>query len=106
MRTRASPWPGSRRGPSSNWRWSIPKPPESAQARFSMAFPSSGGPLYRDGGGLAAADADRGYAAPEAARFERRQQRDEDACAGRSDGMPERAGAAVHVDLLVREAEF
>ena len=34
-----------------------------------------------------------------------REQRDEDARAGGADRVAERAGAAVHVDLVVRQAE-
>ena len=37
--------------------------------------------------------------------LQRVQQRDDDARAGGADRMAERAGAAVHVDLLVRQAE-
>jgi hypothetical protein len=59
-----------------------------------------------DGGGFAAADAERGDAAAEIALLERREQRDENARAGCADGMAERAGAAVDVDFVVGQAEI
>src|SRR6056297_614720 len=60
--------------------------------------------LDTDGHCLAAADAQRGDAAPAAAFAERVQQRDEDARARGADGMAQGAGAAVDVDLLVGDA--
>jgi hypothetical protein len=58
-----------------------------------------------DGGGFPTADAERSDAAAELALLEGREQRDDDARAGCADGMAERAGAAVDVDLVVGQAE-
>src|SRR3990172_2945842 len=55
--------------------------------------------------GLAAADAERGNAAALVVRLERGQERHHDARAGRADRVPERGGAAVDVDLVVRNLE-
>ncbi|KGC57475.1 acetyl-CoA acetyltransferase domain protein [Burkholderia mallei] len=55
-------------------------------------------------GRFAAADAQARHAALGPARAQRADQRDEDAGARRADRMAERARAAVHVDLLVRQA--
>ena len=63
-------------------------------------------PLHGDGGGFAAADAEGGDAASQILRFERMQQRDDQAGAGGADGMAERAGAAIDVELLARDAEI
>src|ERR1039458_9718002 len=66
----------------------------------------SGETFDGDGCGFSAADAERGDAAAEVAFGEGRKQRDEDARAGCANGMAERAGAAVDVDLLVGKAEI
>ena len=62
--------------------------------------------LHRKRRRLAAADAQRRDAAPRAARLHRRQQRDENPRPRGADGVAERAGAAVHVDLVVRQVEI
>ena len=55
--------------------------------------------FYGDGGGFAAADAQAGDAALFAARFQRMQQRGEDAGAGCADRVTQRARAAIDVDF-------
>src|SRR5258705_12417006 len=62
--------------------------------------------LHRERDRLAAAETERHDPAPLATRAKRVQQRDEKARARRSDGMPERDSAAVHVELLVGDAEL
>jgi hypothetical protein len=62
--------------------------------------------IHRQRGGLAAADAQRRHAALEAALLQRAQQRDDDARAAGADRVAQRAGAAVHVDDLVRQLEL
>src|SRR3954454_9886103 len=54
---------------------------------------------------LAAARADRGAAEPAAAALELERERPEDPGAGGADRMAERDGAAVHVDLVLVDAE-
>src|SRR6187402_522267 len=61
--------------------------------------------LHGDRGGLAAADAECRDAALEVLRFKRMQQRHDQPRAGGADGMAERAGAAVDVELLSDDAE-
>src|ERR1700732_2821198 len=62
--------------------------------------------LHRDRGRFAAADAQRSDAALQILRFERMQQRDDQARAGGPNGMAERAGAAVDVQLLAGDSEI
>ena len=63
-------------------------------------------PLDRDRGSLTAADAERGDAAFQVVRLQRMQQRHDKPCAGGADGVAERAGAAVDIQLLTRDAEI
>jgi hypothetical protein len=62
--------------------------------------------FHRDRGRFAAADAERGDAAFQIMRFERVQQRDDQAGAGGADGMAERAGAAIDVEFLAGNSEI
>src|SRR5258708_3506363 len=62
-------------------------------------------PFYRDGGSLAAADAERRDATLQVMRFERMQQRHDQACSRRADGMSERAGAAIDVQSVAGDPE-
>src|SRR5882672_4140823 len=62
--------------------------------------------LHGDRGGFAAADAERCDPAFQIVRFERMQQRHDQARAGGADGMPERAGAAIDVQLLSGNPEI
>ena len=63
-------------------------------------------PLDRHRCALAAADADRRDAALEAVRFQRIEQGYHDARAGSADRVAERAGAAMDVELLARNAQI
>ena len=56
--------------------------------------------LDGDGGGFTAADAQRGDAAFQVARFQRMQQRHDQSRAGGADRMAERAGAAIDVEFF------
>src|SRR5258708_13094127 len=60
----------------------------------------------RDGGGFAAADAERGDATLQIVRLERAEQRHDQPRAGGADRMTERTGAAVDVQLLPGNAEI
>src|SRR5438034_8662877 len=62
--------------------------------------------LHRDRGGFAAADAERGDTAFEILRFQRVQQRHDQPRAGGADGMAQRAGAAIDVELFTRNTEI
>src|SRR5262245_40970093 len=59
--------------------------------------------FHRHRRGFAAADAQRGHALLPAVFLQRPQQRDHHACAAGADRVTQRTGAAVHVDLLVRQ---
>src|ERR1700732_448020 len=60
----------------------------------------------RDGGGLAAANAKRRRAAFQPIFLQGRKQRHDDSGPRRADRMAERAGAAMHIDLFMRDTEF
>src|SRR5712664_2011971 len=62
--------------------------------------------LHRERDGLAAAEAQRDDAASLAPRAQRVQQRHQEARARCADRMPERDGAAVHVELLLGDPEL
>src|SRR5580698_964240 len=62
--------------------------------------------LYRNRGGFAAADAQRRDAAFQVLRFQRMQQRHDQARAGGPNGMAERAGAAVDVEFFSGNSEI
>ena len=62
--------------------------------------------LDGDGGGFTAADAEGGDAAFQVLRFQRMQQRHDQAGSGRADGVSKRAGAAVDVELVAGNAEI
>src|SRR5665213_784378 len=62
--------------------------------------------LHRDRRSFAAADAECGDAAFQVMRLQRMQQRDDQAGACCADGMAERAGAAIDVQLLAVDAEI
>src|SRR5882672_1441873 len=62
--------------------------------------------LDGNGGGFTAADAECRDAASQILRFERMQQRNDQACAGGADRMAERAGAAIDVELVSGNAEI
>src|SRR5436305_13971192 len=76
---------------------------ETSRRRLSEALADQ---LHRHRGRLAAADAERGDALAAAMGLQRRQQSREDARAARADRKAERGGAAMDVDLVVRDAEI
>jgi hypothetical protein len=60
----------------------------------------------RDGGGFAAADAKRRRAAFKPVFLKGRKQRHDDSGTRRADRMAKRAGAAMHIDLFVRQGKL
>src|SRR5512134_4131319 len=74
-------------------------------ARIPMPPPAASAELDGDRRGLAAADAERRDAALLAVALQGVNQRGQDTSSRRADGMAERAGSAVHVDAIVRDAD-
>src|SRR5205085_3201732 len=72
---------------------------------FRDAYASVHATFDGDRGGFAAADAERGDAAPEVVGFHGVQERYDQPRAGGADGMAERAGAAVDVEFVAGNAE-
>src|SRR5690606_33994459 len=78
--------------------------PDDQRGGHDGAGPLRSGELERDGGGFAAADAERRHAALAALLAQRADQRDDQPRAGGADRMPQCEGAAVEVELLARDA--
>src|SRR5450830_950725 len=85
------------------WRTSSRPMPREAPMMSAVGI---SGQLDADGRRFAAADAQRRHAALAAAVLQRAQQRDDDARAGGADRVAQRAGAAVHIDLAVRDVQL
>src|SRR6516164_1707198 len=81
-----------------------PAEPEPVNRKGGVAI-SVDRPLQCDGGCFPAADAQRSNAALQIMRLKRMQQRDDEACARRADGMAKRARPAIDVQLLAGNAE-
>src|SRR5216684_6044153 len=79
---------------------------DTSRAATVRSAASGGGTFDRDGGRLAAADAEAGNSPLGSAALQRVQQGDDDPGAGGADRMPERAGAAVDVDAFAVEPEI
>src|SRR5690606_6987232 len=91
------------------WRVNSRPMPREAPMTRAVGMPAirlRSGHLDRDGGGLAAADAQRRDPPLAAGLAQRAQQRHDQPCAGGADRMAERDRAAMDVDLLVRDAVF
>src|SRR5471032_3548208 len=92
------------RQPSARY-WRTSSRPMPREAPMISAVAIRLGPFYGHGGRFAAADAQRRHALLAAGALERADQGDDDARAGGADRVAQRAGAAVDVDLVVRDVE-